>query len=75
MRKEFYEVTMAKSFRSSAGFGKRMEYKLVGDMLMGGVDCYLPLLDDHGVWACRFYNPYFQAEQYKRSLSFIALLF
>ena len=49
MRKEFYEVTMAKSFRSSAGFGKRMEYKLVGDMLMEGLDCYLPLVDDHGV--------------------------
>ena len=40
---------MAKSFRSSAGFGKRMEYKLVGDMLMEGLDCYLPLIDDHGV--------------------------
>ena len=40
---------MAKSFRSSAGFGKRMEYKLIGDMLMEGLDCYLPLVDDHGV--------------------------
>ena len=40
---------MAKSFRSSAGFGKRMEYKIVGDMLMEGLDCYLPLVDDHGV--------------------------
>ena len=40
---------MAISFRSSAGFGKRMEYKLVGDMLMEGLDCYLPLVDDHGV--------------------------
>ena len=40
---------MGKSFRSSAGFGKRMEYKLVGDMLMEGLDCYLPLVDDHGV--------------------------
>ena len=36
-------------FRSTAGFGKRMEYKLVGDMLMEGLDCYLPLVDDHGV--------------------------
>jgi hypothetical protein len=26
-----------------------MEYKLVGDMLMEGLDCYLPLVDDHGV--------------------------
>lgn len=40
---------MGHSFRSSAGFGKRMEYKLVGDMLMEGLDCYLPLVDDHGV--------------------------
>ena len=40
---------MGISFRSSAGFGKRMEYKLVGDMLMEGLDCYLPLVDDHGV--------------------------
>jgi len=36
-------------FKSTAGFGKRMEYKLVGDMLMEGLDCYLPLVDDHGV--------------------------
>lgn len=40
---------MGVSFRNSAGFGKRMEYKLVGDMLMEGLDCYLPLVDDHGV--------------------------
>ena len=37
------------SFRSSAGFGKRMEYNIVGQMLMEGLDCYLPLVDDHGV--------------------------
>lgn len=40
---------MGNSFRSLAGFGKRMEYKLIGDMLMEGLDCYLPLVDDHGV--------------------------
>ena len=40
---------MGFSFRSSAGFGKRMEYNLVGKMLMEGLDCYLPLVDDHGV--------------------------
>lgn len=40
---------MGVSFRSSAGFGKRMEYNLVGKMLMEGLDCYLPLVDDHGV--------------------------
>ena len=37
------------SFRYSAGFGKRMEYKIVGDMLMEGLDCYMPLVDDHGL--------------------------
>ena len=36
-------------FRHSAGFGKRIEYKLIGDMLMEGLDVYLPLVDDHGV--------------------------
>ena len=40
---------MGVSFRHSAGFGKRMEYKLIGDMLMEGLDCYVPLVDDHGV--------------------------
>ena len=40
---------MGVSFRSSAGFGKRMEYNIVGQMLMEGLDCYLPLVDDHGV--------------------------
>ena len=40
---------MGISFRHSAGFGKRMEYKLVGEMLMEGLDVYLPLVDDHGV--------------------------
>ena len=40
---------MSVSFRHSAGFGKRMEYKIIGDMLMEGLDCYVPLVDDHGV--------------------------
>ena len=35
---------MGISFRHSAGFGKRMEYNLIGQMLMEGVDVYLPLL-------------------------------
>lgn len=40
---------MQRTFRNSAGFGKRIEYNLVGRMLMEGLDCYLPLVDDHGV--------------------------
>ena len=39
---------MGISFRHSAGFGKRMEYNLI-KMLMEGLDCYVPLVDDHGV--------------------------
>lgn len=40
---------MGRSFRHSAGFGKRMEYSIIGRMLMEGLDCYVPLVDDHGV--------------------------
>ena len=37
------------SFRSSASFGKRIEYNVIGRMLMEGLDVYVPLVDDHGV--------------------------
>lgn len=40
---------MGKSYKDLASFGKRMEYKIIGDMLMEGLDCYVPLVDDHGV--------------------------
>ena len=40
---------MGIAFRHSAGFGKRMEYNLIGKMLMEGLDVYVPLVDDHGV--------------------------
>lgn len=40
---------MGVSFRHSAGFGKRVEYSIIGQMLMEGLDCYVPLVDDHGV--------------------------
>ena len=40
---------MGISFRHSAGFGKRIEYNLIGQMLMEGLDVYVPLVDDHGV--------------------------
>lgn len=40
---------MGISFRHSAGFGKRIEYYLMGKMLMEGLDVYIPLVDDHGV--------------------------
>jgi hypothetical protein len=37
------------SFRHSAGFGKRMEYWIIGRMLKEGMDVYVPLVDDHAV--------------------------
>lgn len=37
------------AFRHSAGFGKRIEYWIVGLMLKDGLDVYLPLVDDHAV--------------------------
>ena len=40
---------MGIAFRHSAGFGKRVEYNVVGKMLMEGLDVYMPLVDDHGV--------------------------
>lgn len=37
------------TFRHSAGFGKRIEYWVVGQMLREGMDVYVPLVDDHAV--------------------------
>ena len=40
---------MAIPFRHSAGFGKRIEYWLVGNMLKEGLDVFLPLVDDDAI--------------------------
>ena len=40
---------MSTSFRHSAGFGKRIEYWVVGLMLKAGLDVYLPLVDDDAI--------------------------
>ena len=40
---------MTISFRHSAGFGKRIEYWIVGLMLKQGMDVYLPLVDDDAI--------------------------
>ena len=37
------------SFRHAAGFGKRIEYWVIGRMLKEGLDVYVPLVDDHAV--------------------------
>ena len=43
------EGMTSKRSRHSAGFGKRLEYWIVGRMLKEGMDVYLPLVDDHAV--------------------------
>lgn len=40
---------MSIAFRHSAGFGKRIEYWIIGLMLKQGLDVYLPLVDDDGI--------------------------
>lgn len=40
---------MTISFRHSAGFGKRIEYYIVGLMLKQGLDVYLPVVDDDAI--------------------------
>lgn len=36
-------------FRHSAGFGKRIEFWLIGQMLKEGLDVYVPLVDDNAI--------------------------
>lgn len=43
------ETEKTKPFRKRMSFGKRVEYDVIGKMLMEGLDCYIPLIDDHGV--------------------------
>jgi hypothetical protein len=40
---------MAHPFRHSAGFGKRIEYWVIGRMLKEGLDVYVPLVDDDAI--------------------------
>lgn len=42
-------MNMAVKFRHSAGFGRRMEYWIIGRMLKEGLDVYVPLVDDFGI--------------------------
>jgi len=39
----------ASPFRHSAGFGRRIEYWIIGRMLKEGLDVYVPLVDDFGI--------------------------
>lgn len=38
-----------REFKDSASFGKRMEFSIIGELLMQKLDVYTPLVDDHGV--------------------------
>ncbi|MEQ8282287.1 MAG: hypothetical protein RIC04_07980 [Parvibaculum sp.] len=40
---------MSSIFRHSAGFGRRIEYWIIGRMLKDGLDVYVPLVDDDGI--------------------------
>ena len=42
-------ATMAHPFRHTAGFGKRIEYWIIGRMLKEGLDVYVPLVDDDAI--------------------------
>ncbi len=40
---------MGQPFKHSAGFGKRMEYWIIGRLLKEGFDVYVPLVDDNAI--------------------------
>ncbi len=40
---------MTHTFRHSAGFGKRIEYWMIGNMLKEGIDVYVPMVDDDAI--------------------------
>lgn len=40
---------MVHTFRHSAGFGKRIEYWIIGNMLKEGLDVYVPMVDDDAI--------------------------
>ena len=42
-------MAVGRPFRNAAGFGKRIEYWIIGRMLKEGMDVYIPLVDDHAV--------------------------
>lgn len=43
------ERTTTQSFRHAAGFGKRIEYWIIGRMLKAGLDVFVPLVDDDAI--------------------------
>jgi len=47
MKKE--EIKITKSYRNSSAFGKRIEFYVIGRMLLEGLDLYIPLVDDNAI--------------------------
>jgi len=43
------KTVSGRKFRHSAGFGKRIEYWIIGRMLKEGLDVYVPLVDDNAI--------------------------
>lgn len=42
-------MATGKPFRVSAGFGKRIEFWILAEMIRYGLDVYVPLVDDQGI--------------------------
>ena len=40
---------MARRFAENAGFGKRIEFWIIAEMIRHGLDVYVPLVDDKGI--------------------------
>jgi hypothetical protein len=43
------DLIEGKRFRHSAGFGKRIDFWIIGQLLKEGMDIYIPLVDDIGI--------------------------
>lgn len=52
------------SYRNTTGFGKRIEYKIISELLVNDFDVFIPLVDDHGV-DCVVKNSKDTESQYK----------
>ena len=65
------EEKLAVTFRNSGGFGRRMEYWLIGQMLKEGLDVYVPLVDDFGIDAVirKFDNTFIEVQIKARSIT------
>jgi hypothetical protein len=65
---------MGIAFRHSGGFGRRMEYWLIGRMLKEGLDVYVPLVDDFGIDAVirRQDNQFIEVQIKARSTTVVA---